>query len=121
MLVNCACSHLTRVDNSQGLEDNQTLMDQALKEVDYLTVTLLTKEFSSENLESIFKVCNECLCIGYTPSQRCVTYLYVYYDQTSQPKNHRRVRWENFWSEICNLGVRFAGGAQYSQNCNYCM
>ena len=28
---------------------------------------------------------------------------------------------ENFWSEICNLGVRCAGGAQYSQKCNYCM
>ena len=32
------------------------LMDQALREIDNLTVTLLTKEFSSENLESIFKV-----------------------------------------------------------------
>lgn len=31
-------------------------MEQALKEVNTLTVTLLTKEFSSDNLESIFKV-----------------------------------------------------------------
>lgn len=31
-------------------------MDQALKEVNNLTVTLLMKEFSSENLGSIFKV-----------------------------------------------------------------
>lgn len=41
---------------TQGLEESQNLMDQALKEVHTLTVTLLTKEFSSENLESIFKV-----------------------------------------------------------------
>lgn len=31
-------------------------MNQALMEVNNLAVTLLTKEFSSDNLESIFKV-----------------------------------------------------------------
>lgn len=39
-------------------------MDQALKEVHNLTVTLLVKEFSSDNLESIFKVraCTQSVC-----------------------------------------------------------
>ena len=32
-------------------------MEQALKEVSNLLITLLAKEFSSDNLESIFKVC----------------------------------------------------------------
>lgn len=44
------------VHYTQPLEENQKLMNQALKEVNNLAVTLLTKEFSSDNLESIFKV-----------------------------------------------------------------
>ena len=42
------------------MEENLALMEQALKEVNNLTMTLLAKEFSSENLESIFKARSVC-------------------------------------------------------------
>ena len=37
------------------MEESRALMAQALKEVYTLLMTLLAKEFSSENLENIFK------------------------------------------------------------------
>ena len=40
-------------------------MEQALKETNNLLVTLLSKEFSSDNLESIFKVCFKELLLHY--------------------------------------------------------
>ena len=40
----------------QSSEDTEKLMEQALSDVHNLMVTLLAKEYSSENLESIFKV-----------------------------------------------------------------
>ena len=47
------------VTSSQSVEESRALMAQALKEVYTLLMTLLAKEFSSENLESIFKVREE--------------------------------------------------------------
>ena len=41
------------------MEESRALMAQALKEVYTLLMTLLAKEFSSENLENIFKVREE--------------------------------------------------------------
>ena len=41
------------------MEESRALMAQALKEVYTLLMTLLAKDFSSENLESIFKVREE--------------------------------------------------------------
>ena len=38
------------------MEESQALMTQAVNEVYTLLITLLSKDFSSENLESIFKV-----------------------------------------------------------------
>lgn len=45
--------------SSQSVEESRALMAQALKEVYTLLMTLLAKDFSSENLESIFKVREE--------------------------------------------------------------
>lgn len=40
----------------QNVSELQTRLDQAATEVSSLLVTLLQKEYSSDNLESIFKV-----------------------------------------------------------------
>ncbi len=40
----------------QSAQETEKLMEQALNDVSHLLVTLQAKEYSSENLESIFKV-----------------------------------------------------------------
>lgn len=48
--------HIVNAFFIQNVDELQSLLDQAVAEVSSLLVTLLQKEYSSDNLESIFKV-----------------------------------------------------------------